>query len=72
MLATLDAHYQVEAALEAKLRQQKEARAMEAWTWQQMLPHVPPEIAEQILIDRKINEMDADFSFYKTLFRKDA
>lgn len=68
----LEMLYQFQSALEAKVRELKEARAMEAWTWQQMLARVPPEIAEQILIDRKVNEMDPDFSFYKTLFQKDA
>jgi len=45
----------------------KEADAREVWTINQFLKHVPAEIADQILIDRKVNEMDADFSFLKTL-----
>lgn len=33
----------------------------------QFLPHVSAETADQILIDRKVNDMDPDFSFCEAL-----
>jgi len=41
----------------------EKAKARETWTIRQLLPHVPPEAVEQILIDRQVNEIDPDFKF---------
>jgi hypothetical protein len=45
----------------------QEAEAREVWTINQFLKDVPPEQAQAILIDRKVNDMDPDFSFVKAI-----
>ncbi len=51
-------------------RWQREGDAREVWTINQLLLHVPAETAERILVDRKVNDMDPDFSFCEALGTK--
>lgn len=53
--------------LEREKQWHREAQAREIWTINQFLKHVSAEQAEAILIDRKINDMDPDFSFVKAI-----
>jgi hypothetical protein len=41
----------------------KEAQAKEIWTWQQLWPYVGLDIMKRVQIERKVNELDPDFSF---------
>lgn len=54
------------------IRELTEMHAAEIWTVEQLIPHVPPQTVERILIERRVNEMDSDFSFSKAVFGDDA
>ena len=41
----------------------KEAQAKEIWTWQQLWPYVDLHIKKRVQMERKVNEIDPDFSF---------
>jgi hypothetical protein len=47
----------------------REAQAREVWTINQLLKELPQEKAEPILINRKVNDMDPDFSFEEAIAR---
>lgn len=70
-LLALETIYIKIESLQRALAQEKqfhrEAQAREVWTINQFLKQIPPELAESILIDRKVNGMDPDFSFEKAL-----
>jgi hypothetical protein len=53
----------LERQLEREKQFHREAQAREVWTINRFLTHVSSEQAEAILIDRKVNNMDPDFSF---------
>src|SRR5437763_17080152 len=66
-LLALEALYRKIEMLQHDLAQGKqfhrEAQAREVWTINQFLKQIPSDFAEPILIDRKVNDMDPDFSF---------
>jgi hypothetical protein len=53
--------------LEREKQWHREAQAREVWTINQFLKHVSPEQGQAVLIDRKVNDMDPDFSFVKAI-----
>lgn len=70
-LLALEALYRKIETLKRKLDQEKqfhrEAQAREVWTINQFLTQVRSDRASSILIDRKVNDMDPDFSFEKAV-----
>jgi hypothetical protein len=70
-LELLDWLYQKIEILQQQLAREKayrrEAEAREFWIAKQFLKLVPPDEAQRILIDRKVNIMDPDFSFEAAL-----
>lgn len=72
-LLALEALYRKIERLQHELNQEKqfhrEAQAREVWTINQFLKKIPRDQADEILINRKVNEMDADFSFVAALGR---
>src|SRR5438128_9035058 len=70
-LLALEALYRKIEMLQHDLAQEKqfhqEAQAREVWTINQFLKTLPREQAEPILINRKVNDMDPDFSFEAAL-----
>jgi hypothetical protein len=70
-LTALETLYLRIKTLQRKLDREKqfhrEAQAREVFTINQFLQHVSSEQAEAILIDRQVNDMDADFSFEKAI-----
>lgn len=73
-LLALEALYRKIKTLQTQLDQEKqflrEAEAREVWTINRFLKHVSYEQGETILIDRKVNDMDPDFSFEKAITTK--
>ena len=57
----------LEADLDREKAFHREAQAREAWTVIQFLKHVSSETAENVLIERKVNDMDRDFSFEQAI-----
>lgn len=52
----------------AKYRTQaKENRARCTWIFRKFAAHVPENVAEQIFVDIRVNDMDTDFSYRKAL-----
>jgi hypothetical protein len=70
-LLALEALYRKIEMLQQELAQEKqfhrEAQAREVWTINQFLKQIPSDRAEPILINRKVNDMDPDFSFERAL-----
>jgi hypothetical protein len=70
-LELLDWLYAKIEILQQQLAREKayrlEAEARELWTAKQFLKVVPPDEAQRILIDRRVNNMDPDFSFEAAL-----
>lgn len=70
-LLTIEALYRKIEMLQHDLAQEKqfhrEAQAREVWTINQFLRVLPHEEAEPVLINRKVNDMDPDFSFEAAL-----
>jgi hypothetical protein len=70
-LLALDALYRKVEMVQQELAQEKqfhrEAQAREVWTINQFLKLMPSDHAETILINRKVNDMDPDFSFEQAL-----
>src|SRR4051812_23554474 len=73
LLALEHLYLQIEM-LQQRLRQEKQIRregeAREVWTINQFLEVVSDEHAERILINRKVNSMDQDFSFADVLTKQ--
>lgn len=61
---------ELERALAREKQHHTEAQAREVWTMNKFLEHVPEEAVEGILIDRKVNDMDPDFSFINAITEK--
>jgi hypothetical protein len=69
-LLALEALYRKIEMLQHDLAQEqfhREAQAREVWTINQFLKVLPRELAQPILINRKVNDMDPDFSFEAAL-----
>lgn len=70
-LLTLEMLYRkiemVQHALAQEKQFHREAQAREVWTINQFLKQIPSDQAEPILINRKVNDMDPDFSFERAL-----
>jgi hypothetical protein len=62
-LISLERLYIKIETLRRQLEYAKEAHAKEIWTWQQYWPHTSHEVRKQIHVERKVNELDPDFSF---------
>ena len=56
------------AYLEAAIKKWKESMAREAWTVDWLLERISLELAEKARIERGVNQMDPDFSFYQVVF----
>jgi hypothetical protein len=67
ILTALDLLYITIAKQKTWKRNWHEDVAREVWTWKQLLLHVSPEVAEGIMVERKVNMMDPDFSFRKAI-----
>ena len=67
VLLFIDTQYQIRAASEKLVDRLREDLARELWTINQLLKYVAPEVSRRILIDRKVNDMDPDFSFRATV-----
>ena len=70
-LLAIEALYRKIEILQHDLAQEKqfhrEGQCREVWTINQFLKALPREEAEPILINRKVNDMDPDFSFEAAL-----
>jgi len=70
-LRAVEALYRQLKTLERELQREKrfhrEAQAREVWTINRFLTQVSSEQSEAILIDRKVNDMDPDFSFEQAI-----
>jgi hypothetical protein len=54
--------------LEKDRNEWKEEAARGVWMWKRVVSHVPPEVAEQAIIDGTVcKEMDPDFTFLKAI-----
>jgi len=67
-LLSLELLYVEQAKLKRQIDNYREAVAREIWTWQQLSELVPFEAKEKIAVERRINMMDPDFSFSKSVF----
>ena len=63
-MAKEEGHLRNERALREGL---KELAAREFWTIRQMASHVPPDVYEQILMDRKVNPLLPGFTWQKAV-----
>ena len=70
-LSALEALYRKIEMVQHELAQEKqfhrEAQAREVWTINEFVKQTPSDLAEPILINRKVNDMDPDFSFERAL-----
>lgn len=67
VLEAVDGWFHVQAVTSTELKKLKERIAKLVWEVFQLRNHVTPEIRQQILMERTVNELDPDFSFLEAV-----
>ena len=63
VLEVLDLVYRQKQTLERQFKETEEQLAQEHWMVTQLMNQAPEEIQAQVIMDRRVNLMDPDFSF---------